>query len=134
MISGSQIFIKGKLFRDIGGFDTTFFLYCEEEDISFKVKNAGYDTYLIPAAKNMHYGGGSTKRDFSIRKEYYISFLYFYRKHYGYLAMEIMKLILFLKFIRKSFSNLEDLKLAIFIIGGANFKNSLKHIQKIQEM
>jgi len=134
VISGSQIFIRGNVFRNIGGFDTTFFLYCEEEDISFKVKKAGYYTYLIPEAKNMHFGGASTKRNYLIRKEYYISFLYMYRKHYGYIAAELMKLLLFVKVIRKSFSNSENLKLAIFILGGANIKNSLKHVQKIQEM
>jgi GT2 family glycosyltransferase len=132
VISGSQIFIRGSVFREIGGFDTTFFLYCEEEDISFKVKNAKFDTYLVPEAKNMHIGGGSTKRNYYIRREYYISFLYLYRKHYGYIAMELIKFILFIKVIRKSFSNFENLRLAFFILGGANMKNSLKHSQKIK--
>lgn len=132
VISGSQIFIRGNLFREIGGFDTSFFLYCEEEDISFRVKKANYDTYLVPSARNLHIGGGSTKRDYYIRREYYISFLYLYRKHYGYLAMEIMKIMLFFKVIRKTFLNRENLKLAFFILGGANSKYSLKHKQKIK--
>lgn len=132
VISGSQIFIRGSVYRDIGGFDTTFFLYCEEEDISFRVRNAEFDTYLVPKAMNKHVGGGSTKRDYYIRREYYISFLYLYRKHYGYIAMELIKLMLFIKVIRKSFSNLENLKLAFFILGGANLKFSLKHSQKIK--
>lgn len=133
VISGSQMFVRGSVFRRIGGFDTTFFLYCEEEDISFRVRNAKYDTYLVPAAKNMHFGGGSTKRDYAIRKEYYISFLYMYRKHYGYIAMELMKIILFVKVIRKSVSSIENLKLALFILGGANIKYSLKHSQIIHD-
>lgn len=132
VISGSQIFVRGNVFRDIGGFDTSFFLYCEEEDLSFRVKKANYDTYLVPAARNLHIGGGSTKRDYYIRREYYISFLYLYRKHYGYLAMEIMKIMLFIKVIRKTFSNKENLKLAFFILGGAHSKYSLKHKQKIK--
>ncbi len=132
IISGSQIFIRGSLFREIGGFDTIFFLYCEEEDISFRVRNAKYETYLVPAARNMHVGGGSTKKSFSIRKEYYISFLYLYRKHYGYVSMEIMRLMLFIKVIRKSFSNIENIRLAFFILGGANLKFSLRHLQKIE--
>ena len=100
VVSGSQMFVNAKSFNAIGGFDTTFFLYCEEEDIALRLFKAGYKTFLVPEAKNVHAGGGSTPASLEIRKEFYISFLYFYRKHYGFVKTNFLNL-----FIRMYFSH-----------------------------
>ncbi|MEH6625432.1 MAG: glycosyltransferase family 2 protein [Motiliproteus sp.] len=131
VVSGSQMFVRASAFNEAGGLDTTFFLYCEEEDIALRLANNGYKTYLVPEAKNVHIGGGSTIPSLDIRKEFYISFLYFYRKHYGYTKTSVLKLILFIRTIRKSFRNPENFHLAIFILKGAHSKYSLKHRQRI---
>jgi hypothetical protein len=134
VVSGSQMFVRASAFDDIGGFDTTFFLYCEEEDIALRLSHAGHKAYLVPAARNTHLGGGSTVASFDIRKEFYISFLYFYRKHFGLLKQQLLKAILTLRLLRKSLSRPEDFRLALFVAAGAHFKHSLKHKQKIQKM
>lgn len=131
VVSGSQMFVRAAMFDDIGGFDTTFFLYCEEEDIALRLARAGYKAYLVPAARNTHSGGGSTVASFAIRKEFYISFLYFYRKHFGLLKQQLLKLILCLRLLRKSLSNTDNFRLALFVASGAHFKYSLKHKQKL---
>ena len=133
VVSGSQMFIRSEVFNVIGGFDTTFFLYCEEEDIALKVFNKGYRAYLVPEAKNIHKGGASTKASLAIRKEFYISFLYFYRKHFGYFKQQSLKFILALRLLRKGFSSLENLRLCLFVISGAHSKHSLKHKQQLQK-
>lgn len=134
LVSGSQMFVQKKAFNISGGFDTHYFLYCEEEDLALKMYNNNYDVYLVPEAKNIHYGGGSTPKTFEIRKEFYISFLYFYRKHYGYIKTEILKLLLFLRIIRKSFTNKDNFKLSFFVLSGAHMKNSIRNKQKIVEV
>lgn len=131
VVSGSQMFTRASAFNDIGGFDTTFFLYCEEEDIALRLANRGFETYLVPEARNTHKGGASTVASMAIRKEFYISFLYFYRKHFGFAKQQILKLILTLRLLRKGASNIENLKLALFVASGANSKHSLRHKQKI---
>lgn len=133
VVSGSQMFIRAKHLFEIGGLDTTFFLYCEEEDLAIRFFNAGYKTYLVPQAKNFHAGSASTIKSLSIKKEFYISFLYFYRKHYGYISTVLIKIILCLKLIRKSLKDRDNYKLAIFVASGAHFKHSLKHKQQIQK-
>lgn len=133
VVSGSQMFVRSEVFDEIGGFDTTFFLYCEEEDIALRIYNKGYSTYLVPEAKNIHIGGASTVPSMAIRKEFYISFLYFYRKHFGFIKQQALKLILTLRLLRKSITSLDSLKLCIFVASGAHFKHSLKHKQAIQK-
>lgn len=134
VVSGSQMFTRASAFNEAGGLDTTFFLYCEEEDIALRLSNNNYKTYLVPDAKNTHKGGASTVPSLDIRKEFYISFLYFYRKHFGFVRQQILKLILLIRLLRKSLTNIENLRLAIFIASGANIKHSLRHKQKIQNI
>lgn len=134
VISGSQMFVRKEAFNKIGGFDTNFFLYCEEEDLAIRMHNNNYDVYLLPDAKNLHYGGASSPASYDIRKEFYISFLYFYRKHYGFIKAEILKLLLFIRIIRKSLSRKDNLKLSFFVLSGAHMKYSLRHSQKIVEL
>ena len=131
VVSGSQMFIRAKPLFEIGGLDIIFFLYCEEEDLAIRFFNAGYKTYLVPQAKNFHAGSASTIKSLAIKKEFYISFLYLYRKHYGYLSTVAIKTILTLKLIRKSLSDSDNFKLAIFIAKGAHLKHSLRHFQKV---
>lgn len=133
IVSGSQMFVRSDVFNKIGGFDTTFFLYCEEEDIALRISNSGYSAYLVPEAKNIHKGGGSTVPSMDIRKEFYISFLYFYRKHFGFIKQQTLKLILTLRLLRKSITSLDNFKLCLFVASGAHMKYSLKHKQQIQK-
>jgi GT2 family glycosyltransferase len=134
VVSGSQMFVRASAFDAIGGFDTTFFLYCEEEDIALRLARAGHKTYLVPEARNIHIGGGSTVASLDIRREFYISFLYFYRKHFGLIRQQLLKLILSLRLLRKGLSTPDNFRLALFVASGAHFKHSLKHKQKLQPM
>ncbi|MGI9301939.1 MAG: glycosyltransferase family 2 protein [Gammaproteobacteria bacterium] len=131
MVQGSALFVRAEAFHRIGGFDTTFFLYCEEEDLSLRLSKLGYATYLVPEAHNFHYGGGSTREVYPAKKEFFISFLYFYRKHYGLLKTQILRLFLFAKHLRRSARAAMNFKLAFFILSGAHLKHSLRHQQKM---
>ena len=133
VVSGSQMFIRASAFDDIGGLDTNFFLYCEEEDIALRLAHAGYKTHLVPQARNVHIGGGSTVPSFDIRKEFYISFLYFYRKHFGLVKQQLLKVILTLRLLRKA-GTTDNLRLALFVASGAHLRHSLKHKQKLRKM
>ncbi len=131
VVSGSQMFIRAEHLFEIGGLDTIFFLYCEEEDLALRLNKAGHKTYLVPQARNYHLGSASTIKSLAIKKEFYISFLYLYRKHYGVINTLLIKIILSLRLIRKSLKDKDNFKLAIFVASGAHIKHSLRHIQKI---
>ena len=130
-VTGAAMFIDYAKIAEIGGFDTNYFLYCEEEDIAMLMKQNNYDIYLVPEAKFVHHMGKSTIRNFNIEKENYISRLYFHKKHSNTLAYSLHKFLYFLKNIKKFYKDINFIKLSFFIIFGAKMKYSMKHKQKL---
>jgi GT2 family glycosyltransferase len=58
-ITGADLMIRADVFRHLKGFDTDFFLYFEETELSFRVKKAGYEIYNVPQAEIIHLEGKS---------------------------------------------------------------------------
>jgi len=132
LITGAAMFVDREKLAEIGGFDINYFLYCEEEDLCWRLRRQGYGIYLVPRAQFKHHMGKSTIRNFPIELENYISLLYYHRKFNSYPSYLVLKLVYFLKNIRKVFRNLLYFKLAIYILLGAPLKYSLKHKQKLR--
>jgi len=53
---GCAYVIRADIFLQVGGFDTEFFLYSDETDLSWRVWAAGYRVVGIPAARVHHRG------------------------------------------------------------------------------
>lgn len=53
--SGGCLLIPNAIYEEIGGFDENFFLYCEDVDISWRVRAAGYRCFTCPDALFFHY-------------------------------------------------------------------------------
>lgn len=131
VISGSQMFIRMRAFSDLGGFDTNFFLYCEEEDLAARIARAHGEVWLVPEARVHHIGGASTVRSLEIRREFLISLLYFYRKNYGFVASISIRIIYFLRYARRVFHDAEAGRLSVFLLAGPQLHHSMRHSQKI---
>jgi GT2 family glycosyltransferase len=131
LLNGSSLFIRQKALDEIGGFDTRFFLYCEEEDLALRMKKIGYKSYLVPEARYIHYEGKSSIRDQGINylmlREFYISQHYLYLKHYGKTAAWIWRISQFFRTLRKFHRHRDYLKLAGFILIHPNEKYSLRY-------
>lgn len=137
LVNGSSMFIRASCLEEIGGFDTNYFLYCEEEDIALRLNRQGYQTYLVPQAKYQHFENKSSASDSSIRlpylKEFYISFLYYYSKNYNLPYRIVIQVLYFFKLLRKFYKNWGYVELAFFVAGGAHLKHSLRFKQKISQ-
>lgn len=81
-IPGGAMMIGSNLFKKIGGFDETFFLYFEENDISKRVGNLGYKLFIVPTAKIIHLVGRSTRNLKNMENIYSKSRYYYLKKHY----------------------------------------------------
>jgi len=127
--TGSAMFVRAAYFGSLGGFDTNYFLFCEEEDICMAMRRNGWGVYLVPEARFVHYGGGSTERNLAIDKEFYISYLYFIRKHYGFIGRFVLKILYAVKLFRKLYKNIKYAKLSFFVLKGAPMKYSLRFKQ-----
>ena len=58
-ISGAALFIRSKLFFEVGGFDDDFFAHQEEIDLCWRVQNSGYRVVCEPKSEIYHVGGGA---------------------------------------------------------------------------
>lgn len=59
---GAAMMIRNDVAEKTGGFDESFHMYCEEIDWSWRIHDAGWSIYTVPAAEIVHYGGESTKQ------------------------------------------------------------------------
>jgi GT2 family glycosyltransferase len=50
--------VTRELYEAIGGFDERIFLYCEDVDLSWRARGAGFGTFLAPKALVHHYADG----------------------------------------------------------------------------
>ena len=63
-ISGAAILLSKELWNQIGGFDDRFApAYCEDSDLAFEVRKAGYRVVYQPLSKVIHFEGVSNGTD-----------------------------------------------------------------------
>lgn len=130
MGSGASMFFRSTDYFSIGGFDSNYFLYCEEEDICFRLRREGKKASHVPSAKIEHLGGGSTKRNIDIEKEFYISLFYFLDKNHSFLSTSIIKFKFIVKELLRCVRMRGRWQVLIFMIFSAKLGNSMRHKQK----
>jgi GT2 family glycosyltransferase len=57
--SGAALFVRAKLYHELGGLDGYFFAHQEEIDLCWRIQLAGYTVYSCPASVVYHVGGGT---------------------------------------------------------------------------
>lgn len=63
-ISGAAILLPNELWQQIGGFDERYApAYCEDSDLAFEVRKAGYRVMYQPLSKVIHFEGVSNGTD-----------------------------------------------------------------------
>jgi GT2 family glycosyltransferase len=70
--SGAALFVKAKIYHDLGGLDEYFFAHQEEIDFCWRLQRAGYKVYVQPASVVYHVGGGTLPKGNS--KKTYLNF------------------------------------------------------------
>jgi len=89
-VTGAALMIPTKLFIYLGGFDSRYFMYFEDQDLCATVKNEGYDIGVVTKSKIIHLGGKSLVNK-KKRYEYYDeSQTKFFLKHHGWLQTIIL--------------------------------------------
>jgi GT2 family glycosyltransferase len=70
--SGAALFVKAKVYHEMGGLDEYFFAHQEEIDLCWRMQLAGYKVYVQPASVVYHVGGGTLPKGNS--KKTYLNF------------------------------------------------------------
>lgn len=63
--SGVALFCRKKVFGKLGGFDSFFFAYAEENDLCFRAHRAGYKVVYLPESTVFHLGGYTSNQNIS---------------------------------------------------------------------
>jgi len=130
-IPGSFMFMEANDFYEIGGFDTTIFLYYEETDLCIRLHKKSKFAYLVPEAEFIHFHGASTENTLSIKKELKISLLYIIRKHYGFFGYLTVLSYLIIKYFASGILKPKNWPLFFLVLTGAPLSKSLKNKQLI---
>ncbi len=67
--TGACMFIKNKVFQELGGFDEDYFAHQEEVDLCWRAKNKGYKVYYV-GTSHVYHLGGSTLSNMNPKKTY----------------------------------------------------------------
>ncbi len=61
-LSGSCMVLRREAFEAVGGFDPSYFMYCEDMDLCRRLGEAGWQNVYVPDAVITHEGGQATSR------------------------------------------------------------------------
>jgi len=91
-VSGACLMTSREALEKVGGFDEKFFLYFEDIDLCYRIREQGLRVVFFPQARIFHAGGASTAgAPYFSRLEYRKSQLYFYEKHNAASSQRLLK-------------------------------------------
>ena len=66
-VLGAAVMVPADVYRQIGGFDEHFRLYCEDIDICWRLHEAGWRVQVVSDAQVVHRLGEATRKRFVTR-------------------------------------------------------------------
>ena len=84
VLAGAFMFMRKRLYDQLGGFDENFFMYGEDIDISYRSLKLGYSNYYLSQAKVIHFKGESTPKNKTYEKRFFNAMFYYYDKNTSY--------------------------------------------------
>ncbi len=92
-LSGAFMMFRKKVYDEIGGLDEDYFMYGEDLDYCYRIKQAGWKIYYTPTTKLIHYKGESAKlATFDNFVVFYKAMDIFVQKHFSkgyYIILDI---------------------------------------------
>jgi GT2 family glycosyltransferase len=97
-VQGSCLVVRQSAIERVGLLDEQFFMYFEETDWCFRIKQAGGSVMYVPQAEIVHFGGGEKAHYDEQRVLHFHSSLFrFYAKHHTPAKGLVMKAIVALR-------------------------------------
>jgi GT2 family glycosyltransferase len=84
VLAGAFMMIPKKIIDSVGSFDEDFFMYGEDIDLSYRIREAGFKNLYFADSSIIHFKGESTKRGtLNYVRLFYKAMSIFTHKHYG---------------------------------------------------
>jgi len=96
-VMGAFMMMPKSVLDKVGLFDEQFFIFCEEIDLAYRIKKAGYEIWYNPIGEIIHYHGVTTRHHQDEETRLWFRLLGFknmfrwYRKNYGLVSMWVYK-------------------------------------------
>jgi len=81
-VVGAFMVVRREAIQRVGLFDETFFMYGEDLDWAYRIKQAGLDGEIQSARDSDHVKRAASRQSRRAQQEFYRAMLIFYRKHY----------------------------------------------------
>lgn len=123
--SAACVLIPSSIYKAISGFDDDFFLYCEDVDLSWRVKALGFSCYTCKEAKYFHYAIDRSSRNLDLWRSAAILSYKWRAEKFKTIAFEHLKTIYDLdpNLIEEEFSKLKKHSLTSIYRAKPNFQN-----------
>ena len=82
ILVGAFMFTKRSIYNLVGGFDEGCFMYSDDIDISYSVKELGLKNFYFSETSVIHYKGESTSKDETFLDRFRHAMNFFYKKHF----------------------------------------------------
>jgi N-acetylglucosaminyl-diphospho-decaprenol L-rhamnosyltransferase len=84
-VNGAFMLLRRAALEDVGAFDTGYWMYMEDLDLSYRLAARGWTTWYEPSVRAIHSKGGTTGgyRDVRLQIAFHRGMGRFYRKHYA---------------------------------------------------
>jgi GT2 family glycosyltransferase len=92
-LSSACLLLRRTALAQVGLLDEEYFIYGDEADLQYHLHRAGWRVYYLPHVKTIHYGGRSMNR-WGRRKMVYRGKMLFYKKNYGPLRANLLRIML----------------------------------------
>ena len=96
-VQGAALCVRMSGVHEVGYLDERFFMYFEEADWCFRMKQAGGSVYVCPPARVIHHGGAPGHYDERRLVHYHRSLAGFTRKHYAVHRQILIGLVVFIR-------------------------------------
>lgn len=81
-VVGAFMMVRREAIQRVGLFDETFFMYGEDLDWAYRIKQAGWTVKYNPRVTVTHVKRAASRQSRRAQQEFYRAMLIFYRKHY----------------------------------------------------
>jgi len=95
IIIGADLFMRRELFNEINGFDPEFFMYVEDGDLLYRIKQKKYRIVSNPNIVIIHLQGASSNTIFKYKMEIK-SYMIYFKKNSNKISLFIYKIIEFI--------------------------------------
>lgn len=96
-VEGACLLVRREAIDQVGKLDERIFMYAEDVDWCYRFVQAGWEVWYLPQVTIIHHGGQSSKkRRGRMEAELYRSRIYFFRKHYGLVQSQLLRLLVYL--------------------------------------